>query len=153
MYRRIRRCRGPIRELFWTHETNESLGNWLNKRTRLQQKDPDTLFVSTCSANVGKRFSIKGVGEMLRRYSNRARIPEHVIVRLCSAISDRNTLKALPQSCMSVQLSDRPYSVIVTRSPTTSATADPYTCLTVCRTAIKCAMTQWRLVESFASSA
>ncbi len=69
------RGRRPIRELFWTHETNESLGTWLNKRTRLQQKDPDALFVSTCSANVGRRFTIKGVGEMLRRYSNRARIP------------------------------------------------------------------------------
>jgi site-specific recombinase XerD len=69
------RGRRPLRELFWTHGTNESLGNWLQKRSRMPQKDPDAVFVSTCSTNVGQRFTIKGVGEMLRRYCNRARIP------------------------------------------------------------------------------
>lgn len=69
------RGRRPIRELFWTHATNESLGKWLNKRSQVREKDPNAVFVSACSANVGRRFTIKGVGEMLRRYSNRARIP------------------------------------------------------------------------------
>ena len=64
-----------MRELFWTNDTNESLGKWLDKRSRLQQKDAEAVFISTCSGNVGQRFTIKGVGEMLRRYSNRARIP------------------------------------------------------------------------------
>jgi len=69
------RGRRPLRELFWTNDTNESLGKWLDKRSRLQQKDAEAVFISTCSGNVGQRFTIKGVGEMLRRYSNRARIP------------------------------------------------------------------------------
>jgi site-specific recombinase XerD len=40
--------------------------------------DSAALFISICSGQhetAGKRFSIKGVGEMLRRYSNRAKLP------------------------------------------------------------------------------
>jgi site-specific recombinase XerD len=41
--------------------------------------DPDALFISICSGglhgNAGKRFNQKGVGEMLRRYCNRAEMP------------------------------------------------------------------------------
>lgn len=77
------RGRRPIREIFWTADTNESLKRWLEKREHLKEKvffkEPEALFVSTCGSGgisrSGSRFQIKGVGEMLRRYSNRAKIP------------------------------------------------------------------------------
>lgn len=73
----------PVRELFWTSVTNENLKRWITKREYLKSRmtldDPDALFVSICGGGVhnksGQRFDIKGVGEMLRRYANRAGIP------------------------------------------------------------------------------
>lgn len=69
----------PFRELFWTAETNDNIKRWLEKREYLKNKmefqDKDALFISACSQKVGQRFSIKGTGEMLRRYCNRASIP------------------------------------------------------------------------------
>ena len=73
----------PIREIFWTEQTNEFLKKWFEKRryleTKMFIKDEDALFISICSGgchdNAGKRFNLKGVGEMLRRYCNRAEIP------------------------------------------------------------------------------
>ena len=75
--------RRPIREIFWTAETNEALLVWIAKREHLKKtKMPhmdDCLFPSICSSGnlglSGKRLSIKGVGETLRRYANRAGIP------------------------------------------------------------------------------
>jgi len=68
--------RRPIREIFWTENTNDNIWSWLKKREDLEKKmtfqDPDALFLSICSGQhntSGKRFSTKGVGEMLRRYS------------------------------------------------------------------------------------
>lgn len=69
------RGRRPIREIFWTHDTNESLGRWVEGLAKIQPRDPEALFISTGSTNCGLRFTIKGVGEMLRRYSNRAKLP------------------------------------------------------------------------------
>lgn len=77
------RGRRPIREIFWTAGTQEAIGRWLAKREELQKKmffkDPEALFISICSGAIadtsGRRLAIKGVGEMLRRYSNRAGIP------------------------------------------------------------------------------
>jgi integrase/recombinase XerC len=69
------RGRRPLREIFWTHETNESLGRWVEKRAGLQQREPQALFISASGANVGERLTIRGVGEALRRYSNRAELP------------------------------------------------------------------------------
>lgn len=70
----------PVREIFWTQETNDNLMKWLIKRTRLEKKmrfkDHEALFISICGAETtGGRFTINGVGEMLRRYCNRASIP------------------------------------------------------------------------------
>lgn len=69
----------PVREIFWTAETNDALRRWVEKREQLAEKmeiiDEEALFISICSQKCGQRFTIKGVGEMLRRYSNRARIP------------------------------------------------------------------------------
>ncbi len=72
----------PVREIFWTEKTNEILKKWIEKRKYLENKmiikDDDALFISICSGGVhdnsGKRFAIKGVGEMLRRYCNKAKI-------------------------------------------------------------------------------
>lgn len=71
--------RRPFREIFWTQTTNDHIWSWLKKREELKKKidiaDPDALFISATSWKVGQRFTIKGVGEMLRRYSNKADIP------------------------------------------------------------------------------
>lgn len=73
----------PFREIFWTNQTNNNLGLWIEKREHLKNKmtihDQDALFISIMSSGLndrqGYRFNIKGSGEMLRRYCNRANIP------------------------------------------------------------------------------
>jgi len=74
--------RRPFRELFWTQSTNDNIWAWLKKREHLKKtmafKEPDALFLSICAGQhdtTGRRFTIRGVGEMLRRYSNRAKLP------------------------------------------------------------------------------
>ncbi len=77
------RGRRPVREIFWTEGTNANLARWLKKREDLRRrmsfKDPEAVFLSICGGALadtsGRRLTIKGVGEMLRRYSNRAGIP------------------------------------------------------------------------------
>jgi integrase/recombinase XerC len=73
----------PIREIFWTVNTNNALLAWIEKRKSLKEtKMPfmeECLFPCICSSASlglsGRRLSIKGVGEMLRKYSNRAGMP------------------------------------------------------------------------------
>lgn len=75
--------RRPIREIFWTEDTNKNLKRWLEKReylkTKIHFQEPDALFVGISAGPLaptnGRRLAIKGVGEMLRRYSNKAEIP------------------------------------------------------------------------------
>lgn len=75
--------RRPIREIFWTKETNEAILKWMDKREQLKKnKMPhmdECLFPCIGSAagqgRSGQRLSNKGVGELLRRYANRAKIP------------------------------------------------------------------------------
>ncbi|GIW70349.1 MAG: tyrosine recombinase XerC [Patescibacteria group bacterium] len=73
------KTRRPIREIFWTRNTNENLKKWIKKRDHLKRiltfKDPEALFISTTNSKAGYRFTIKGVGEMIRKYCNRAKIP------------------------------------------------------------------------------
>jgi site-specific recombinase XerD len=73
------KTRRPIREIFWTHETNKNLKRWIEKREHLKKtlklKDPEALFISVTNWKAGQRFTIKGVGEMIRRYCVRAKIP------------------------------------------------------------------------------
>jgi len=72
----------PVREIFWTKETNENLKKWLAKRKHLEDvmifKDYDALFIAVCGGGVhhnsGKRLQNKGLGEMLRRCCKRAKI-------------------------------------------------------------------------------
>lgn len=69
----------PFREIFWTDETNANIKRWIEKRDHLKRKmvfdDVEALFISAVSQRAGQRLTIKGVGEMLRRYANRANMP------------------------------------------------------------------------------
>jgi len=71
--------RRPIREIFWTADTHGNILRWLKKRDHLkdimQFRDSDALFPSVNNQKAGQRLTVKGVGEMLRRYSNKAKIP------------------------------------------------------------------------------
>lgn len=71
--------RRPFREIMWQEKTNEALHTWISHRERLKTKsafkDPDALFISVCSAKYGIRFTKSGAGEMLRRNSDRANLP------------------------------------------------------------------------------
>jgi len=118
------KTRRPIRELFWTKETNEALRKWIVKREHLQKRmvfeEEDALFISCCSAQAGRRFSIKGVGEMLRRYSNLAGIPYmnahsfrhhmgHFIIKKGGSNSDVSNIlghSSLQSSFVYTQMSD-----------------------------------------------
>jgi integrase/recombinase XerC len=67
------RGRRPFREIFWTHQTNENLGKWLDKRSRFREiKDPDALFICASSHQAGQRMKIHAVAQMLRNYSRKA---------------------------------------------------------------------------------
>lgn len=71
--------RRPIREIFWTADTHGNLVQWLKKRKHLENvmhlQDAEALFPSIGSQKAGQRLSVKGVGEMLRHYSNKAKMP------------------------------------------------------------------------------
>ncbi len=76
------RGRRPIREIFWTEETNSSIKRWIEKRKYLMNimkfQDANALFVSiaTCKQSVrGGRMRTCGLAEILRTASNRAGIP------------------------------------------------------------------------------
>lgn len=69
----------PIRELFWTKETNDCLRAWLQTRERLltsmDVSDDQCIFFSLCNQQAGNRLRVGGLAEMLRRYSNKANLP------------------------------------------------------------------------------
>jgi len=74
----------PFRRLIWSQATNDNLILWLKTRERLKSvfifRDQEAVFISVMAggrvgAKQGQRFSIKGVGEMLRRYSYKAGMP------------------------------------------------------------------------------
>lgn len=75
--------RRPFREIFWTEDTNKALSAWIEKREMLKNTSmshmEECLFPSICSGGrlnlSGKRFANKGVAEMLRNYSNKAKMP------------------------------------------------------------------------------
>ena len=73
------KSRRPFREIFWTEATNECLKNWIKKREHLAKlmkfEETNALFLSVTTVKCGQRFTIKGVGEMLRKYCNRAKLP------------------------------------------------------------------------------
>lgn len=71
--------RRSIREIFWTADTHGNLMQWIKKREHLAKimhlQDVDALFPSIGSQKAGQRLSVKGVGEMLRHYSNKEKMP------------------------------------------------------------------------------
>jgi integrase/recombinase XerC len=73
------RGRRPFREIFWSQATNEAMKKWAAKRKHLEGvfdfKDAEAFFISATSWKAGERFTIRGAGEMLRRYCNRAKLP------------------------------------------------------------------------------
>jgi site-specific recombinase XerD len=64
----------PFREIYWTEETGEDLEAWLNKRAELLQdrKQVEALFISATGLKVGKRLTLSGSCEMLRKVSRKA---------------------------------------------------------------------------------
>ncbi len=74
------RGRRPIREIFWTPETNKLLKIWVEKRKHLSGlmnfEDPEALFVSitkTKTAQVrGRRLTNRSTAEIFRLLSNKA---------------------------------------------------------------------------------
>lgn len=73
------RGKRPVREIMWMKNTNEYLKKWLEKRESLAAHqpfaDPDAVFVCISGQLYGRRFTLKGAGESLRRYCNKAKIP------------------------------------------------------------------------------
>ncbi len=70
------RGRRPIRDLFWTPETNANLLQWLAKRERFRYiKDTDALFICCAGHHSGERMRIAGMAQVLRIYSGKAKIP------------------------------------------------------------------------------
>jgi site-specific recombinase XerD len=74
--------RRQYRQIFWTKETNESIGNWLSLREKLNSKywlikDKDALFISVTGVKAGTRLKVGGFAEMLRRYCEKAGIDHY----------------------------------------------------------------------------
>ena len=73
------RGRRPIREMFWSEDTNDAIIAWMAKREHLLKKivpkEPEAVFICINNWNSGARFTIRGVGEMLRHYCNKVKLP------------------------------------------------------------------------------
>ncbi len=64
----------PIRKIFWTEETNNQLRIWLAKRSKVNNLDPEAVFVSVTGIKTGMRLRKNGATEALRRLSNEAKL-------------------------------------------------------------------------------
>lgn len=77
------RGRRPIRQIFWTEETNTSLKKWMKKKEELQRidafRDTEAVFISISKCGRydvrGKRMTNRGVAGVLQMLSNRAELP------------------------------------------------------------------------------
>jgi site-specific recombinase XerD len=67
----------PFREIFWTKQANAYLSKWINRRKEMEYKflDKEALFVGLSSVYRGRRMCSKSVGEVLRNYCERMKIP------------------------------------------------------------------------------
>jgi integrase/recombinase XerC len=63
------------RPFYWRRQTNLVLKRWLTTREHIAPPEQPALFVSCVTQRVGQRITNSGVGEALRRYSNRAKLP------------------------------------------------------------------------------
>jgi site-specific recombinase XerD len=73
----------PFREIFWTKEANSALKYWLKKRERMMAENPDIksslVFFNVKARGLrGTEMSESYVGEILRKWSNRAGLPVHI---------------------------------------------------------------------------
>lgn len=76
------RGRRPIRQIFWTEETNEALKCWVKKRNHLKKfftfLDPDALFLSISRTKHidtrGRRLTVRNVNEIFRVLSHKANL-------------------------------------------------------------------------------
>lgn len=68
----------PVRQIFWSDPTNDQLIKWLEKREWLLKRrnlnDDGALFISINNQKLGLAMTNSGLGEMLRRASERAGI-------------------------------------------------------------------------------
>lgn len=67
----------PMRQIFWTPDTNEALKMWIERREILCQKrffPGDELFISITGKKCGQRLENAGVSQMLRKYSRDGKI-------------------------------------------------------------------------------
>lgn len=66
----------PIREIFWTEETNDQLKKWIAKRIHLGKLingcDPKALYISVTGTKTGWRLGKSGATEVMRRLSHEA---------------------------------------------------------------------------------
>jgi len=77
------RGKRPIREIFWTSRTGRNLKRWIKKKHDLEKvmsfEDPQAVFTSIRKCGLydsrGKRMTPRGVCEVFRMISNRARLP------------------------------------------------------------------------------
>ncbi len=70
------RGKRPFREIFWRRETNENVRQWLDARGRIGLVlDSVALFICVAGHNSGKRLTAQAAAEILRKLSQKARIP------------------------------------------------------------------------------
>ncbi len=69
----------PLRQIFWTNTTNESLKAWLRARTQLSELkgffDTEALFLVLNGKDLGKRISTSGLNQMLGVLCDKAQMP------------------------------------------------------------------------------
>lgn len=69
----------PIRQIFWSDETQKLMLYWLHQRSHLNASgkaiDTEALFISLTSWKAGQRLTKSGVGEALRRACKALSIP------------------------------------------------------------------------------
>jgi site-specific recombinase XerD len=64
----------PARVIVWHERTQRELDKWLNVRDRWVEEE-DALFVGLKGGNVGRRITVMGAGEIMRRRSREVGIP------------------------------------------------------------------------------
>lgn len=82
----------PFRQIFWCSETNEVLKKWVKRREELSKEmefdEPKALFVGVKGGGrlyqaKGKRIKQGYVGEILRKYSNKAKLGDPLKAHDC----------------------------------------------------------------------
>lgn len=97
------RGRRPVRQIFWTEETNKAIIAWLNKLDKLKEQfsfaDTEAFFVSISKSPRlllrGSRMTNRGVAEIMRVLSNQAGLPEVANAHAIRHSMGRDTIKAL----------------------------------------------------------